>query len=61
LEEHFWLTHGIIKVRPLSEGLEQVKEFLRNSGDIIIWQTGGFDQVKILQTFFWRNVRKIFA
>ena len=45
LEEKFWLVHGIIKVYPLSEGLNQVKEFLKNSEDIIIWQTGGFEQV----------------
>ena len=45
LEEKFWLVHGIIKVHPLSEGLNQVKEFLQNSGDIIIWHTGGFNQV----------------
>jgi hypothetical protein len=39
------LVHGIIKVHPLSEGLKQVQEFLKNSGDIVIWHTGGFNQV----------------
>lgn len=45
LSEKFWLVHGIIRVHPLSEGILQVIEFLSNSQDIIIWHTGGFDQV----------------
>jgi hypothetical protein len=45
LTEKFWLVHGIIKVLPLSEGIQQVQEFLKNSKDIVIWHTGGFNQV----------------
>ena len=58
LEEKFWLVHGIIKVYPLSEGLNQVKEFLKNSEDIIIWQTGGFEQVLVLK--LWIMIMKTF-
>lgn len=43
--EKFWLVHGIIKTHPLSQGLEEVRNFLRNSKDIIIWTTNHFEQV----------------
>jgi len=44
LEEKFWLVHGIIKTHPMSEGLEQVKEFLRSSRDVIVFEINGFEQ-----------------
>jgi len=34
--DHFWLVHGIKSVRPLKIGIEDVKEFLRKSPDIVI-------------------------
>lgn len=36
--------HGIIKTHPLTEGLEQLKRFLRNSQDIVYIIYGGFEQ-----------------
>merc|ERR1712200_352632 len=43
-EEEFWLVHGIIKTHPMSEGLEQVKEFLRSSRDIFVFELNSFEQ-----------------
>ena len=44
-DEKFWLVHGIIKAHPLTIGLEQIQNFMRNSQDIVyicFWQ---FEQI----------------
>ena len=43
--ERFWLVHGIIKTHPMAEGIEDVKTFLRNTQEIIIWEVNGYEQV----------------
>jgi len=43
-EERFWLVHGIIKTHPMMEGIEDVKTFLRNTKEIIIWDINAFEQ-----------------
>ena len=43
--ERFWLVHGIIKTHPMAEGVEDVKTFLRNTQDIVIWEVNEFEQV----------------
>eukprot|EP00095_Tigriopus_kingsejongensis_P009359 maker-scaffold488_size158317-snap-gene-0.25 protein:Tk09359 transcript:maker-scaffold488_size158317-snap-gene-0.25-mRNA-1 annotation:"hypothetical protein DAPPUDRAFT_309733" len=40
--QKFWLVHDIALVRGLQEGLDQVQEFLRNSPDIVIWDSHSF-------------------
>jgi len=42
--ERFWLVHGIIKAHPMMEGIEDVKTFLRNTQEIMIWEVNGFEQ-----------------
>ena len=44
-DEKFWLVHGIIKTHPLTEGLQQIQNFLRNSNDIIYMSFWIFEQV----------------
>jgi len=44
LEDQFWLVHGIIKTHSLMEGISQVKEFLRLSRDVLVWEINGFEQ-----------------
>ena len=43
--ERFWLVHGIIKTHPMAEGVEDVKTFLRNTQEILIWEVNGYEQV----------------
>ncbi len=43
--EKFWLVHDVARLLPLSVGIKQVQEFLKQSGDIVIWRTSGFNQV----------------
>ena len=42
--ERFWLVHGPIKTHPMIEGIEDVKTFLRNTQEIMIWEINGFEQ-----------------
>ncbi len=42
--ETFWLVHGIIKAHPLQVGLDQVKNFLQNSHDIMVFKIGAHEQ-----------------
>ncbi len=42
--EVFWLVHGIIKTHPLQVGLDQVKNFLRNSKDIVLFYIRAHEQ-----------------
>ena len=44
-DEKFWLVHGIIKTHPLTEGLQQIQNFLRNSNDIIYMSFWIFEQI----------------
>jgi len=44
-EERFWLVHDIIKTHPIMEGIENVKTFLRNTREVIVWENNGFMQV----------------
>lgn len=41
--ERFWLVHSVIKVHPLSEGIAEVKEFLTNTQDIMIFDSHSFE------------------
>ena len=43
--ERFWLVHGIIKTHPMAEGVEDVKTFLRNTQEILVWEVNGYEQV----------------
>jgi len=43
-DERFWLVHGIIKTHPMMEGINDVKEFLANTREIIVWEINGFEQ-----------------
>ena len=42
--ERFWLVHGIIKTHPMMEGIEDVKTFLRNTQEIMVWEINQFEQ-----------------
>jgi len=44
-EERFWLVHDIIKTHPMKEGIEDVKTFLRNTREVIVWENNNFVQV----------------
>merc|ERR1719153_1951739 len=41
-EERFWLVHGIIKTHPMIEGIEDVKTFLKNTQEIVVWEINDF-------------------
>jgi len=43
-DERFWLVHGIIKTHPMMEGINDVKEFLANTREIVVWEINGFEQ-----------------
>jgi len=43
-DERFWLVHGIIKTHPMMEGINDVKEFLTNTREIVVWEINGFEQ-----------------
>ena len=43
--ERFWLVHSFNKLRRLQDALEQVSEFLKNSRDVIIWDSHSFRRV----------------
>jgi len=43
--ERFWLVHSIIKAHPMIEGIDDVKEFLRNTQEIVVWEINSFEQV----------------
>ena len=43
--ERFWSVHSFNKLRPIQEALDQVQEFLRNSRDVIIWDSHSFRRV----------------
>jgi len=43
-DERFWLVHGIIKTHPMMEGISDVKEFLANTREIVVWEINGFEQ-----------------
>ena len=45
-DERFWLVHGIIKTHPMMEGVNDVKEFLANTREIVVWEINGFEQVR---------------
>merc|ERR1719500_1978505 len=44
-EERFWLVHGIIKTHPMIEGIHDVKTFLQNTQEIVVWEINEFEQV----------------
>ena len=44
-DERFWLVHGIIKTHPMMEGINDVKEFLANTKEIVVWEINTFEQV----------------
>ncbi|XP_059080645.1 PI-PLC X domain-containing protein 1-like isoform X2 [Tigriopus californicus] len=41
-DEQFWLVHSVALVRSLREGIEQVQKFMRNTEEIVIWDTHTF-------------------
>lgn len=41
--ERFWLVHSVIKSHPLSEGIAEVKEFLAQTQDIMVWDSHSFE------------------
>merc|ERR1712136_519583 len=43
-KEKFWLVHGVIETHPLEVGIKQVLNFLKNSKDILLWDTEHFEQ-----------------
>ena len=43
-EERFWLVHGIIKAHPMMEGIQDVKTFLANTREIVVWEINTFEQ-----------------
>jgi len=43
-KEKFWLVHGPIETHPLEVGIKQVLNFLKNSNDILLWDTEHFEQ-----------------
>ena len=45
-DERFWLVHGIIKTHPMMEGINDVKEFLANTQEILVWEINTFEQVE---------------
>ena len=45
-DERFWLVHGIIKTHPMMEGINDVKEFLANTREIVVWEINTFEQVR---------------
>ena len=45
-DERFWLVHGIIKTHPMMEGINDVKEFLANTQEILVWEINTFEQVQ---------------
>ena len=45
-DERFWLVHGIIKTHPMMEGVNDVKEFLANTREIVVWEINSFEQVR---------------
>ena len=38
------MVHGPIKTHPMMEGIEDVKVFLRNTQDVVVWEINGFEQ-----------------
>ena len=52
-DERFWLVHGIIKTHPMMEGINDVKEFLANTREIIVWEINGFEQVRHYSALVW--------
>ena len=44
-DERFWLVHAIIKTHPMIEGIEDVKTFLKNTQEIVVWEVNGFQQI----------------
>jgi len=43
-EERFWLVHGIIKTHPMIEGIADVKTFLMNTQEIVVWEVNEVTQ-----------------
>jgi len=44
-DERFWFVHAIIKTHPMIEGIEDVKTFLKNTQEIVVWEVNGFQQI----------------